>query len=121
MANTPVTDECLVCAGLGEWSGNRLVRPFVPPVDLGHDGEAHRIYNVLWYGNRVRSAVELAGMRDSELLRLRGLGPRMFKRIREKIPAPAGAAPAPGCGPTPNGLICACGRDAGHNAESSDG
>jgi hypothetical protein len=111
----PLTQECLVCAEMGLWEGRRLARPFVPPVDLGHDGEAHRIYNVLWYGNRVRTAAELEAMRDVELLRLKGLGPKMFKRIREKVPAPPVVAAAmPECGPTPNGLICACGRDIGH-------
>lgn len=113
-ANTQLTEECMVCARLGKWDGIRLVEPFVPPANLGHDGVAHRIYQVLKY-RKVRTAADLAAMRDVELLRLDGIGATAFKRIREFVPAPSGAVQRQlSCGATPNGLLCACGKSAGH-------
>lgn len=109
----PLTSECLVCAKLGRWDGNRLIEPYVPPVDLGHDGVAHRIYKVLWW-RKVRTAADLTALRDVELMRLDGIGATAFKRIREHVPAPCAAPPVPACGPTPNGLMCACGGPVNH-------
>lgn len=83
--------DCATCAELGEWSGDRLVRPFVPPVNLGHDSDAHRIYKVLAW-NRVGTAEDLASRTDPELLKMRGFGVGMLRRIRTLVPAQAASA-----------------------------
>jgi len=93
----PMTPErlaaiaCTTCAEYGTWEGTRLIEPFIPPIDLGHDADAHRVYLVL-LRNGIKDAAELATYRDVELLKLRGLGRRTFTRIREVLPEPDGAS-----------------------------
>lgn len=82
---------CPACARYGTWNGPRLIEPYIPPVNLGHDGDAHRIYNMLQRAG-IKTAEEMATYSDVELLNVANLGPQSLARIREVLPEPVDGA-----------------------------